>query len=77
MNRSRPAGSRYRQIRLTCTEQDRGHLDYRISVKPLNESWKMHHTVLVGSVQSPVSTDTLSGVIAALVQILSSHVPDE
>ena len=39
------AGSNYRQVRLTITEEAGGWLSVRIMVKPLAEGWKFQHSV--------------------------------
>lgn len=41
------AQSRYRQVRMTVTEEHGGRVTVRIMVKPVNESWTFKHTVWV------------------------------
>lgn len=46
MSRRAPrAQSRYRQVRITITEETGGWLTVRIMVKPLAEDWTFRHTV--------------------------------
>lgn len=73
MARHRADMARYRQIRFTVSEQWPGRLDYRIMVKPLNAPWQWNQTVRVGSVDAPSDTDTLDGVLAALVAVLQAE----
>lgn len=39
------AESRYRQVRLTVTEEVGGWISVRIMAKPINAGWKMQDTV--------------------------------
>lgn len=39
------AASRYKQVRLTVTEEEGGWVTARVMAKPLDASWAMHNTV--------------------------------
>nr|CRY97419.1 hypothetical protein [uncultured prokaryote] len=53
MTSQRRAASRYRQLRLTCTQEVGGRVSYSISAKGLNENWNEHHVM----VRDTVATD--------------------
>jgi hypothetical protein len=45
MTNTRKAASRYRQVRITVTEEARGRVSVRVLAKPLTASWSIRHTV--------------------------------
>lgn len=48
--------SRYRQVRVTITEEAGGRLTVRAMVKPVNDSWTMRHTVWSHSWRTDATT---------------------
>lgn len=68
------AASRYRQVRLTCTQEISGRVSYSVSAKGLNQAWDEHSVMVRSQVQTPghplASTED---VLHMLIEVLRSH----
>lgn len=74
MSRNSPkAASRYKQVRLTFTEQAGGHLSVSLYVKPLNVAWSEHQCVSRWTSQTTEPIETLEDAIGVLIGLLSEH----
>lgn len=68
------AANRYKQVRLTFTEE-RTCLSWSLMVKPLNVEWHYKQTIARGTSEKPTpSIETLEEAILALVVILEEQV---
>ena len=69
---SRRKSSRYRQFKLTATQETSGALSYRVHAKPLNAAWDEHQLLATGSIQSTSEPiECTEDVIALLLDLLS------
>lgn len=69
------AASRYRQVRLTFTQERSGRLSYSIYAKGLNEAWDEPKCLVRDSVAPPVfPLLTTEDVVAYLLVILREQV---
>jgi hypothetical protein len=70
------AASRYRQVRLTITEEAGNRITVRVLVKPLDASWTMRHSVWHHSWRRSRSSGHWSGLIAeAFYAIVGEQLP--
>lgn len=65
------AASRYRQVRLTFTQERSGRLSYSIYAKGLNEAWDEHKCLVRDTAEPPVQPlVTTEDVVSYLLVIL-------
>lgn len=67
--------SRYRQIRLTVTQQWSGRLDYSIYAKGLQQAWDEHLCLVRASVDTDEDLATTEDVLRAIMVVLADQVP--
>jgi hypothetical protein len=65
-NRQPRALSRYRQVRITLTEEAGGRFSFRVMVKPVDAEWTFKHTVNVRSWRMSDPPATLAEVLTLL-----------
>lgn len=71
------AGSHYRQVRLTITEEE-GAVSIRVLVKPLADHWSIKHSVYHHRVRRTKHSNHWTNLIAwALDTIMSERLPPE
>lgn len=71
--RASRAGSRYRQVRLTFTEELSGRVSYSIYAKGLNQEWNQHQCLVRDSVVLDAPLRSTEDVLAALLIILNEQ----
>lgn len=64
------AASRYRQVRLTFTQESRGRLSYSIYAKGLNQAWDEHQVIVRDSLEWPHPLLSTEDVLGALISVL-------
>lgn len=65
------ARSRYRQMRLTATQETSGRFSYAIYAKGLNQEWHEHQCLLRGSLEhTPLPLLSTEDVVAILIDLL-------
>lgn len=69
--------SRYRQVRLTFTEEAGGRLSYRIYAKGLQHGWQESQCLISDSVTTTQPLNTTEDVIRALLAILGEQLLPE
>lgn len=67
------AQSRYRQVRITLTEEAGGRIAARVMVKPLDADWTMRHTVWVHSWKQESSTDHWQDLVYAVLRQIAGE----
>lgn len=66
--------SRYRQVRLTFTQEGHGGLSYSVYAKGLNQAWNEHQCLVRARLQGfDVSLLSTEDVLTALLAILDEH----
>lgn len=65
--------SRYRQVRLTFTQEVTGRTSYALYAKGLNQAWNEHQCLLRSYTVVPGPLLTLEDVITAVVSILEEQ----
>lgn len=68
--KSQKAGSRYRQLRITATQELSGVLTYSVYAKGIHQQWDEHQCILRDAVHFPAPLMTSEDVYAALLTIL-------
>ena len=69
---SKRSSSRYRQFKLTATQETSGAVSYRVYAKPLHAAWDEHQLLATGSVQSTAEPIRhTEDVVALLLDLLS------
>nr|CRY96785.1 hypothetical protein [uncultured prokaryote] len=66
----RVAASRYRQVRLTLTQETSGRVNYSIYAKGLNEAWNEHQVLVRDSVPHDPPLLSSEDVYALLIHVL-------
>ena len=69
----RRAGSNFRQVRLTLTQESSGLTTYRLHGKDYEEDWNSHTLLLHGTIVHHERLDTLEDAIALLMGLLQSQ----
>lgn len=70
----RAASSRYRQVRLTFTQELSGRLSYAIYAKGLNQEWHEHQCLVRDSVDTPPwPLLTTEDVVRCLIVVLNEQ----
>lgn len=64
------ARSRYRQLRITATQELSGVLTYSIYAKGISQQWDEHQCIVRDAVFFPAPLMTSEDVYAALIQVL-------
>lgn len=65
--------SRYRQVRLTVTQQASGRLDYSLYAKGLTQAWDEHLCLVRASVEHEGPLDTTEDVLRAMMVVLGAQ----
>lgn len=67
------AQNRYRQVRLTFTQEANGRLSYSIYAKPMNKAWDQHQVIVRDQVRYDGRLDCTEDVVRALLVILGER----
>ncbi len=67
------ATSRYRQVRLTCTQEVNGRVTYSVWVKPIKGNWNEGHCVVRDQVDKHPTLDSLEDVYGLLIRLLAEQ----
>ena len=70
-------GSRYKQLRLTITQELSGLVTYRLHGKEYQEEWEERHLLLHGTIVHHEVLDTLEDGISLIMGILQSQMLPE
>nr|CRY97282.1 hypothetical protein [uncultured prokaryote] len=62
--------SRYRQVRLTFTQETSGRLSYSVYAKGMQDGWNEHHLILRDQVRHAEPLVTIEDVYGAIMAIL-------
>lgn len=65
--------SRYKQVRLTFTEQSGGKCSYSVYAKGLNQAWDEHQVIARGVLEGTVTHLSTEDVMHTLIAILRSQ----
>ena len=64
------AASRYKQVRLQCTEEAGGRVSVSLYVKPLNAEWTQQHCMQRWTTQVSEPLETFEDVLSLMVRLL-------
>lgn len=68
------AASRYRQVRVTITQEGSGRCSFSVYAKGLNQAWNEHACLLRHAIdQAPTPLVTTEDVIALAIDVLRSQ----